>query len=279
MKNKNNLIALAVLLPIFLLIGCKKDKSTQPEGNLFGLLSSGDVTSLEEIKDDWDNGSLNGVIFLKKENNKIYEIFTINNVVDSSDYEGISYSANAGLFTSAFSGFDVNDFVINAFDMSRYSKGKYSNSKPDEFDTRFGTGVNRIEIDSNSLFNRLQDSVTLGQEISITNLDRGDTISKSTGFTLNWSESVSATKAFIRISHTNSFDPKILPDSVVSGASWYQDNSGSVDISHFLSNINVNGTFDLSVTLFEPHYLNLSNGNQILVIGESTHRISFLLTD
>lgn len=272
------MIAVAISLSLLVLVGCTDEKSTQPTG-ILGLLGSGDGTSLEEIMNDWDNGSLNGVIFLKKGYHKVYHISTINNVTDSSDHEYTSYSAESGLFNSAFSGLDVDDFVINAYDMYRYSKGKYSNSKPYEFDTRFGLGINRIEIDSNSLFNKLQDSVTLGQAVQISGFTRGDTISKSTGHTLTWSGSPSATKAYIRIAHTDSFDSKISSDTVVSGTSWYQNNTGSVDLKPFLHTITFEGTYNLRLTLFEPHYINLSNGKQIIVIGESTHEVSFKLTN
>lgn len=279
---KNNIIKATFLIIVGLsfLVACKDDKETNPNsGNMLSLLSSSDYYTLQQIKDDWDNGSLNGVIFLKKEYSKIYRIYTINGVTDSSNYEGTEFSASAGLFNTSLVGLDVTDFVINAYDMERYSKGKYYNTKSDEFETRFGTSVNRIEIDSNSLFNKIQDSVSLGQSINFLNLTRGDTISKSNGLILNWNGSLNATKAFISVYYTDSFDPKISSDTIVSGVSWFQKNTGSIDLKNFIKSINILGTFNISVTLYEPHYVNLSNNKQILVIGESTETVSFKLTN
>lgn len=280
MRIRISVLKVLLLLAMIFITSCKDEESTSPNSSdVFGLLGSSDYFTLQELVDDWDNGNLNGVIFIKKENNKIYEIITHNGIVDSSNYEGVEYSAKAGLFNSSYKGLDVNDFVINAYDMERYSKGKYGNTKPYEFSTRFGLGINKIEIDSNNLFNKLLDSVQFGQAVQISNFTRGDTMSKSLGYTLNWSGSPSATKAFVSISHTNSFDPTIYPDTVTSGLSWYQNNIGSVDLTPYLYNITFPGTYDLTVTLFEPHYINLSNSKQILVIGESTHRVSFKLTN
>lgn len=252
------------------------DKETNPsKGDIVSILGSTDYYTLDQIRDDWDNGSLNGVVFLETSQMNIYQIFTDENgVVNTTGYVDTTFSARAGLFNSTYSGLDVTDFVVNAYDMERYSEGKYSNSKPREFATYFGSGYNRILIDSNSIFDTFKDSVAFGQAINFTNITRDDTISQSNGYVVNWTSSPNATVAYIEFYYTDAFDSKIFPDSVIHGVSWYQENTGTIDLKNFIQQINVLGTFDLKITLYEPHYLNLSNNKQILVIGESSDKVT-----
>lgn len=280
MKNKSIYAALILIAAVLTFTSCSDDNPAGPDSrNVTKLFNNNGFQRLDYVVDNWDDGSLNGIVFITKEYNKVYEIYTHNGVVDSSDYEGTYYNINAGLFSSDFKPFDTQNFYINEIQLSGSLEGKYEHTKRlEESDINFGSGTNTIRMDSNSMFNKLIDSVSLGQAVQITDFTRGDTISKSLGYTLNWSGSPSATKAYIEISYTNSSDTKVSPESVISGTSWYQDNTGSVDLKPFLHNITFPGTYDLSVTLYEPHYIDLSNGKKLLVMGESTHKVSFQLT-
>lgn len=269
------------MMAVFTFVSCSDDSTTGPDSrDITKLFDNNGYHHLDDVVDGWDDGSLNGIVFLTKEYEKVYSIHTINGVTDSTDKEFTSLSLNAGLFDSNFKPFDTQNFYINEIHLSGSLEGKYEPTKKvEESDLNFGSGVNIIKMDGNNKFDQLLDSISLGQAVQIKNFTRGDSISKSSGYTLSWSGSPSATKAYISISPTDSFQERLLSDTVVSGLSWYQNNTGSVDLKPFLHNITFAGTYDLEVTLFEPHYINLSNGKKILVMGESTHRVSFKLTE
>lgn len=279
MNNYMKTTLAIVFCLVFGLYGCKENSTNNQGGGVMSFLSSSDFTSLEEIMNDWDNGDLNGVLFISKDYQKVDQHFYDSGVFDTVAYENTSMSAKAGIFNSTYNGVNVVDFAVNSYDMERYSKGKYSNTKPDEFDSRFGTGVNRIYIDSNSVFDDLTDSVALGNAVTITNLLKNDVISKATGKNLTWSGSPTATKAYVEIFYTNTFDPAINNDSLNYGISWYMENLGSVELEPFINQLDYLGSYDLKVTLFEPHYIGLSNGNDILVVGESSYKTTFVLTN
>ncbi len=268
-------------MAVFTIVSCSEDTTTGPDSrDVTKLFNNNGYHHLDDVVDNWDDGLLNGIVFLTKEYNKVYEIYTIDGITDSTDKEFTSLSSNAGLFDSEFKPFDTQNFYINEVLLSGSIEGKYAPTKRlVESDINFGSGVNIIKMNGNKNFDQILDSISLGKAVQISNFTRGDSISKSSGYTLSWSGSMSATKAYVSISHTNSFDSKILSDTVVSGTSWYQGNTGSVELKPFLHNITFSGTYDLEVTLFEPHYINLSNGKKILVVGESTHRVSFKLTE
>jgi hypothetical protein len=269
------------MMVVFTFVSCSDDSTTGPDSrDITKLFDNTGYHHLDDVVDNWDIGSLNGIVFLTKEYEKVYEIYTHEGVVDSSDYEGTYYKTNAGLFDSNFKPFDTQNFYINEIHLSGSLEGKYDPTKKvEESDLNFGSGVNIIKMDGNNKFDQILDSISLGQAVQIKNFTRGDSISKSSGYTLSWSASPSATKAYIKISPTDSFQERLLSDTVVSGLSWYQANTGSVELKPFLHNITFSGTYDLSVTLFEPHYISLSNGKKILVVGESTHKVSFKLTE
>ncbi len=281
MNKKSLYKALILIAAVFTLVGCSDDSTTSPDSrDITKLFDNNGYHHLDDVVVGWDDGSLNGIIFITKEYNKIYEIYTNEGVVDSSDYEGTYYKTNAGLFNSEFKPFDTQNFYINEIHLSGSLEGKYAPTKRlVESDINFGSGVNIIKMDSNKNFDQILDSISLGQAVQINNFTRGDSISKSSGYTLSWSGSTSATKAYIKISSTDSFQERLLSDTVTSGISWYLDNTGSVDLTPFIHNITFPGTYDLEVTLFEPHYINLSNGKKLLVVGESTHRVSFKLSE
>jgi hypothetical protein len=281
LKNKSLIVALIIIGTTLTIVSCSDDSSTSPDSrDITKLFDNTGYHHLDDVVDNWDIGSLNGIVFLTKEYEKIYSIHTINVVTDSTDKEFTSLSLNAGLFDSNFKPFDTQNFYINEIQLSGSIEGKYEPTKKlVETDLKFGSGVNLIRIDGSNKFDQILDSISLGQAVQINNFTRGDTISKSSGYILSWSGSTNATKAYISISPTDSFQDRLLSDTVISGTSWYQNNTGSVDLTPFIHNITFPGTYDLTVTLFEPHYIELSNGKQILIIGETTHKVSFKLID
>lgn len=279
MKNRISLILL--LLAIILVTSCNENavSTTTSLQKLAPLLGNGDMSNVEILNPDWENGELNGVIFIKQGYNKVYQIYTINGVVDSSDHEGTSNDVDVAIFDSKFNGYFVDNVRLNSINLNSDKPGKFKNSYSSEYKSLFSPDTNILEITGSELFGDISERIVLGEPIKIKNIDRGDTLSMSNWNDLEWNKNLNAKLVKIDISYTNSFDPILQSDTLVSGVSWYQNNTGKRTLNQDLSRIKIRGTFDISITAFETQYINLGNGKKIMVIGESTHTISFILTD
>lgn len=278
MKSINILVLFFVAL---LIVSCDDNSIDNKKGNILDLITTtGTGNSFDEIIANWDNGNLTGVISIRKQNRNDYVILTHQGVQQKDSYDGWEATSYAGLFSnySASSAINVLDFAINAMDMQRYAKGAYSIANYMDFEANFGGGQNIIYIEPKDNFPGLIDSVIFDNELIISNVSRDDTIRRSDDVTINWTGGATNGKVKVDFTITDGFADGLDDDNT--GFSYYCDNTGTAKLfSSLLSSLENDGCYNLTVTSYEPVYRTLSNGKQILIIGESSHRVTVNLAD
>lgn len=276
---------LILFTSLALLFSCSDDNGVLPDYNekLRNLLRSGDMNTLQAVNEDWYYEGLNGIIFLEKDYNKVYSIFVNSDgSVDSSSLEFTSYDAFSVLFDSDINGIDVSEFEINGKnlerDKERSTAGIYKlYDKPIGY--FFDSNSNYIKLDGSDQFSNVKDSLNLDKDLKLTNIVRGDTVYRETGIDLEWEGSSKANIVKIDLSHAGNFGDQVVTDSTITRVIQFHENTGSLDLLPYIKQLEVNGTFHLTVGQYEPHYIDLKNGKRILVIVRSSHSVSFNLID
>ena len=283
MKQYKAFLTLFLFSSLLLITSCDENPvSTANQEKLDPLLANSSVSELEAVYPNWQNGSLNGVVFIKQNNQKIYDIYDYNDIDnktnDTTEYEGIKYYVDAAIFDGKFDGKESNGIMVNSVEMNPFKRGAYKLDDNKDYLSYFSPDTNTIEISDNDLFKKVNEKISFGAPIKLENIDRGDTISRKTGFNLKWKGTSLAKKVKISIGYSNSFDPRIK-DRMATRIGGIIDNTGSYELQDLIKYLKLNAYCDLLITQYEPQLVNLSNGKKLLVIGESTHTISFLLKD
>lgn len=283
MKQYKAFLTLFLFSSLLLITSCDENPvSTANQEKLDLLLANSSVSELEAVYPNWQNGSLNGVVFIKQNNQKIYDIYDYNDIgnkaLDTTELEGIKYYVGAAIFDGKFDGKESNGIIVNSVELNPIKTGAYMLDDNKDYLSYFSPDTNTLEISDNNLFNKVNEKISFGVPIKLDNIDRGYTISRKAGFNLKWKGASSAKKVKISIGYSNMFDPRIK-DRMATSISGIIDNTGNYEVQDLIKYLQINAYCDLSITQYEPQLVNLSNGKKLLVIGESTHTISFLLKD
>ncbi len=273
---KNTIKIAALLLAIAVGYGCSENPTSTPEQKI-GKLSGYKMPNYENVFDEYKYTDLAGIIQLKKENDDAYHLYYDNGLYDTVDAKYESKSMKALFYNDNYEAYDVDIFKMNSKEFAQVKMG-YFEGKNDELDYSYGND-NKLTVQSVDNFSISDLSVKLSDEANITNLKRNDAISQADKFVLNWTGGTADSKAEIEIFYNNMWDPVIDNDTLGYGISWELENSGSVDLKPFLHQLGYFGTYDIKLTIYEPHKINTDSGAEVLLVGESSHKISFVLTN
>jgi hypothetical protein len=275
MKNTSKIVAL--LLTIAVCIGCSENPTSTPVQKI-GKLTDYKMPNYENIFDEYKYADLTGIIHLKNENNDAFDIFYDNGVNDTVDSQFESKSMKALFYNDNYKAYDVDMFKLNSKEFTQVKMG-YFEGKNEELDFNNGKD-NKLTVQSENNFSISDLSVILSDEANIINLKRNDAISKKEKFLLAWTGGTADSKIEIEILYSNLSDPVVVANETLGvGVSWELDNSGSVDLNPFLKQLDYLGTYDIKLTIFEPHIIEIDNGDEVLLVDESSHKISFVLTN
>ena len=260
---------------ILLLFSCSDNSSNSPNtiGNPNIYLGHDTTLTFSDLVSDYDTTDMMGSIYLTNE----YEKILLNDPTNEIDYN--TNNAHAYFFDP-----DDQDsilpcegiYVNNQELLELHSGSKHYITSGDisggtGLTLNFGSGTNYISIDSNQFISEIDTNIAFSQKIRISNISRGDTILKSNNITINWTGNNSG---YVSLTLHNSVDTNFT--SFYCGHALLT-NSGSFTISSDVMDNFPDGLHDLILTKFEPKFILLDNGNKVLVMGESTHKISVFL--
>jgi len=282
MKNKITLSTL-LLFVLLSLIACKEDDTIlNPVLNLFPGGAGGGIG--HELFLNFDRPNLIGVI----EFESIFQdeiLFDLNLSGNYTHYTGESFGLKADFLNTnrtAFVSLSPATIVANAFQLREYATGRYYVPSHLEVDNYFGGGYNKVEIDSNQYFNELDDSVSFGGSIRITNISVGQSINRDNDLIVNFVGASSNTIIdfeLLRISDKYTLLPDTNSLHTRFGARNIQMHEGSVILPVSYIEAMKTGYYTLEISAYEPKYVTLSNGKQICMLAYSKHRTTIYITD
>ena len=238
---------------------------------------TGNFYTEEQLKQMYNNNNLAGVIILLKEHRNDYTLAGNVNSLEYLPWDGYETDCDAIFFNpGTYENISLNSLVINAMQMRQYQTGYFTPYK--EIDVYMGDGYNKYIIESsNNVVPNTIDSVMFAPGIMITNYQRGDTLfvadtSGDNGYPVYWTNGAPNGKVKIRLRKTSTQLDTLTRDTYT-GFDLIIDNSHSFFLWNRLlySALELNGYYDLTVTCFDPHIRNLSNGNQLIVVGMSQY--------
>jgi hypothetical protein len=187
-------------------------------------------------------------------------------------YQGRSYDATAYIANVQKTGFvslEPARILFNCFHMQEYGKGHYYIPSSWNITNNFGSGYNKIQIDSNQYFNKLDDSVAFGSPVSVTNINLGQVVSRNQDFII---DVVSGSPVVEYSLHL--IDKEYNTDTIHANTevSAMRENDGNMVIEKSVMESMKSGYYSLTVWAYEPKYVTLSNGKKICMLGKSAYK-------
>lgn len=277
MKNITNststyLIALCSLV-LLIEAGCKATVAPTMRGSSIGLASL-DAIAPSSILSRYDTSNLFGLIVPREETFSI--ISHSFPASGRSNWSGTQSTGEANFIDNNGSPLNIGAVVFNKGFLNTSSpsdpSGDYVYSGNDLPIYTDGTTENLVVIEpfvstNGSAF----DSLTFGGPPTITNIVRGQNISRDSNITVNWT---GTDDNFVSV-FINVWDTTGMHDTTGHGVSigGYFDNTGSATISLSKDQL-VKGLADVELCKFEPKFITLSNGKRVAVIVETAEEIT-----
>ena len=236
----------------------------------------GQSYSFDDIINEFNNSNLTAVIDLKclLRNDFVFNELA-GGVPVTLPFDGLDNYGYASVFDANNNPIDVQSIVVNASTFKQYAPGAYHKVGTDDLEIYMQGSQyqNKIEIPAIHGFPGIKTAFNLPPKVEITNLNRGDTVHTSANFNLAWIGGGVSSKCEIAIRYS---DELSLPTDTVlnSGVSMIIDNSGFYNYSSVTLQkaLQYEGYYDVSVKTFDPVYLTLTNGKEILIVAENIHR-------
>lgn len=285
MKKKIFLISLSMII-LLINTSCKEDSSIINQNgniNFFSGISGGNGGY--DLLLAFDNPNVMGIVEFESVYQDEYHFDIYNFSGNFEHYEGESFGLEADIANpqrSSLVSLSPASIVANAFQMQQYQTGRYYVPSHLDIENYFGTGYNKIMIDSNQYFNKLVDSVSFGNAIRITNVPVGTVVDRNTDFVVNFSGASATTPIeyellLIPDKWTQYFDTNSLHTST--GARHMKINDGQVVFpANVVQNLK-SGYYSLTILAYEPKFVSLSNGKQLCMLGLSEHRTTIKIED
>ncbi len=252
--------------------------STEDADKVNPILTAGRHT-LEELVDQYSGSNVAGVINLYEWN---YDILR-QSVPGSSPWESRTFVTSSGdatffnlaqqTLTSAGI-ITVNDIFFKELQTGSYQD--WSLSDEPGLDVNFGIGANKVFLAGTTDIPRTEETVSFASAPVITNISRGQQVSRSADLHVLWTGSNSG---YVEVG-INADNAIAEPQTgQTSGIVQFIDNDGSATLSTSGLQSLPNGIVEVYVWQFEPVPVALSNGQQIFIVGMSIHEVSIELID
>ncbi|MES2765845.1 MAG: hypothetical protein V4642_08255 [Bacteroidota bacterium] len=263
--NFSKIIIVGFVFSIFALSGCE-DSGTEPNRNGYQLSDFG--FTFDEKFGRYNQENLIGVITLDQY--KYNSFSTLNGAPEPNDE--VNYYANASFKNEYNKHISVGAISINGAQLSELGPGTYR--APDAFNFNFNGEKNLFSVEANTLIPALTGDVTFSEPVTITNLTRGQNISRSQFLTVNWSGSTSDVAEVIIRSKDIENDTR----TEYSGIGGNFDNTGSAVLG-LRPLLIKKGLADVTVRRFEPKFVTASNGKKVCIMGISQNIVTVNITD
>jgi hypothetical protein len=273
----NNFLKIGLILGISLIFSCQENDTPFSNTNSRGILSS--LLPSNPIFDDliaqYDTTDITGLIDIRYENVNYFELnysstFLPDSTISPINYEGLDIEAT--FFDNHLGNTLEIDSLLFEGEMfqERFLNGRYMYYLEDESVFSWAD-TNHLSLDSNSNFVGFDENVYFSDKPIISNISTGDTLSKSSNLTINWSGS-SGDYAQITVSKAE------LPStSSVNGHGNFTEDDGSYIIPSTEVSQYDSGKFIISVLTYEPEFITMSDGKKVCVLVQAECRISVYL--
>ena len=250
-------------------ISCKTTNPLTAEGRktpFFFAYSGGTGVSIADILGAYDTSNLVGVVQLYREADLTLE--------PNASGTLINYTATLGwgnAFTADSLGnpADIEDVTVNAGEFNHVATGSYGYPAQDLDIYTDGSTLNKVRFVGYSPFGSDKDSMTFGSPITLTNVARGQNISRDSIIHLTWSgNGTGYVQVGILVRDT-------VTDAVGKGY-WvgkFANNSGSTDLVFQPEQLR-KGLADVVIMQFEPKFVTLSSGKRVCILCETRHLVS-----
>lgn len=272
---KKSLIWLAALLTM-LIISCNESTDINSvKNNPYPEYSPPGPYSWNDILQKYNQTNVLGYIKLVRYDAKIFQGTDIG---DTIPVDAINIHANATFFDADYNYEDAGQFLFNGNQFIAFDIGEYSyDASMDEMDIYFDGRWNKFKNESPSDFPLFVDSVKFNAPINVTNIQRGDHISRSSDLTIQWTGTNNDIVGIFLSSSpfqepTDSTDLAELINIVV-------DNNGSYTIPASRLTYFTRGFAHLILTSYQPRFVTVSDGSKILILGVSEQDITVFIDD
>jgi hypothetical protein len=281
-KMKKILILILNLIALLVFGNACKDNSDIVANNgsiLFPTISSSDENNLLSTL---DKPNLVGLVTIQS----LYQdefIFDFDGEGNYTPYTGTTDDLSALITNSnrtELVSLSPASLVVNAFQMIEASDGNYYVPSHLEVENYFGSGYNKIVIDSNQYFDKLVDSVTFSNAVRITNVSVGQVISRNQDLVINFTGATNNSFVELNVDRVYRFEQIDTNSShTISNICHIKENTGQVILPIEMLEEMKTGYYTLTVSTYEPKYVTLSNGKEILMLGLSEHRTTIQIED
>jgi len=272
-------IPLVLILGLNLLVinGCKQSVSTNPGSGVrpFFMYSGGSGVDISTIIGTYDTSNLVGLIHLYKINKTTLEHLTGSSL---TNYDGTDAYGDAFSCDSTGAPGDIQDFTVNAGSFSHIDLGTYSYAGHDLDIYTNGSTWNKLRVVgwAGTFYGHGLDSVKFGAAPAITNISRGQNISRDSTITVSWSgTSTGFVQLGIRVR-----DADTVADTLGKGY-WVGglfNNSGNQTLTFTPQQLHL-GVADVELSKFDPKFITLSSGKRVCVLCETRHYVTVHIVD
>ena len=263
------------------LSACSDDAPTKPgseSGGVNPVFSAG-LHTMEELIDDFSSDNVTGIIQLYYWNRNILRQSipgqTPWEVRESESFNGQAQFFDVPNEALASAGYvTVNDVLFDEYQTGLYQDKNVAGEL--ELDVRFGGTPNALFIAGANDIPRYSGSVVFANAPVITNIERGQQVSRSAPLTIEWTGSGSG-YVEVGVDAGNAIrDPEV---GQVNGILRLVDNSGAATLSSDGLQSLPNGIVEVYVWQFDPQPVTLANDQIVYVVGMPIHEISIELID
>jgi hypothetical protein len=260
-------------LIITLALGCSA--SNEPQ--------TGTATGLKGLAPDdilarYDTSNLIGLVVPRKEN---YSIVThVIPATEQKNWDGIQSWGQANFWDADCNPLNIGEVVFNREwpnNTAANTSGNYYDTGDDMPFYTDGVTQNRISIlASDGKNGSAVDSLSFGSMPHITNLVRGQNISRNSSLTVNW---LGSSSDFVRLSLFVWDTTTGTRDTIGLGfgVDGFFDNSGSATL--VVPKQIRKGQADIELRKYEPKFITLSNGKRVAIVAETGETITVNIVD
>lgn len=274
MKSKSltsSLLVLCVAIASVFALGCSSSVGpTTATVSILKGLAPGDILAR------YDTSNLIGLVTPRKERYSIVtHVFPVNGQMD---WDGVQSWGQANFWDQDCNPLNIGSVLFNrewTNNTAANPSGNYYDTGDDMPFYTDGLTRNRVAI-LGATNGSAVDSLTFGDMPHITNIVRGQNISRNSSLTVNWTGKSSD---FVQLS-VYVWDTTGILDTVGRGFGMdsYFDNTGSATLP--LRSVQVRkGKADIELRKYEPKFITLSNGQRVAVVSETAEEITVNIVD
>ena len=268
--------ATVVLISLFLFVGCNNENDSINSSDTSNLIGPSPGIPLETIMDDYaqniDTTKVIGNLELSNLNASIYDDTTF--IFSENKATLFIFGPNDSSYTVQGKSLINSENMVEMINSSNRYWANGDMQDLNNLNLHFGS-ANSVQIGSTAISGAIDTTINLFDLTKITNIQNGDTISKSSGLTVNWN---STNTDYVGVNILQVKFPNSSDEGIRSGG-CYLENTGNYTFPSSQLQSFPNGLYDITLNNFYPYFLYDDNQNIIIAVAQSKRRITVYLDD